>query len=838
MPTDIDELIASLTLEEKCALTAGDDFFSLVAVERLGIPKIRVTDGPSGARGVGLPGGDDAPSNCVPCGTALGATWDPEVVRQVGEIVGRDVRGQGCRGLLAPTVNLHRNPLAGRNFECWSEDPLLTGKLAAAYVRGAQSQGVFATVKHYVGNEAEFERNTIDSVVDERSLRELYLLPFEIIVKEADVQGVMTAYNRLNGDWLNMQRRYLVDILRDEWGFDGLVMTDWFAAADRERSLAAGLDLEMPGPGRELGSTLVEAVREGRVAEADVDTAVRRQLVVFDRLGLLGGPTDPIEPLPESEETNAVLRAAGAAGMVLFTNDGTLPLAPTTLKSVAIIGPRALVPSATGGGSAQLNSHRPAVPAHAITDRLGAGVQVSISQGVSDPSPTVLGLGAMAAPDGFVVARFDNEQCSGEPTKVQTLSELKFMTVSLDQSGVSSWVRIRGSVVPSESGPIELLLAQAGAARVWIDGTLVLDGVEHRPPPGGTEFFGAASKDLAATIDVIAGQPLSVNVEYCTEGQMLAGLRVAARSVDEEALLRAAVEAARAADVAVVHVGTNGDHETEGRDRTDLRLPGRQEELIARVAAANPRTVVVLNAAGMIEMPWADKVSAVLQCWFGGQQLGGAVADVLVGAAEPGGRLPTTVPYRLEHNPAHDNFPGENGQVRYGEGLFIGYRGYEHRAIEPRFPFGHGLGYTTFDIGAPTVAAHTFRAGDRLTVNVPVTNTGERAGSEVVQVYVAPVAPRLVRPAKELKGFAKVHLQPGESAIAEVELDDRSFSYYDPGQPDWEQVKGKAPAMFMGDAPAGRREPGWQLDPGEYRLLVGRSAAEILGECTIEVVAP
>jgi beta-glucosidase len=836
MTVNIDELLAALTLEEKAALTAGDDFFTLQAVDRLGIPKIGVTDGPSGARGVGLPGSDDPASNCVPCGTALGATWDPDVTEQIGAVIGRDVRGQACRGLLAPTVNLHRSPLAGRNFECWSEDPWLTGTLAAAFVRGAQAEGVFATVKHFIGNEAEFERNTIDSVIDERSLRELYLLPFEMVLKDGGAMGVMTSYNRMNGTWLNEQPQYLLDLLRDEWGFEGLVMTDWFAAVHPERSIASGLDLEMPGPGRGMGATLVQAVEDGRVAEADLDAAVRRLLGVYDWLGVLGSPRDPLAPLPESTETNGVLRAAGAAGMVLLTNTGVLPLDPSALKSVAIIGPRAVAPAVTGGGSAQLNSHRVLRPADELTAALGAGVKVSTLAGVCDPTPTPFGSGWLNAPEGFVIERFAGTEWQGEPVKRTETPELHLFSIALSSSDPWS-ARVTGVVVPEETGTYELLMAQAGVTRVWLDDRLVLDGVDNAPPPGGTEFFGMGSKDLVVPYEFTAGVPVRVRADYVTAATgSLAGFRVASRPADEEGVMRRAVEAAAACDVPVLIVGSNGDHETEGRDRTHLRLPGRQDELIERVAAVNPRTVVVLNTGSVYELPWADKVAAVLMCWFGGQQMGGAIADVLVGRAEPGGRLPTTIPHLVQHNPSYDNFPGENGQVRYGEGLFMGYRGYEHRAIEPHFAFGHGLGYTTFFIGAATVSSGTFRAGEKLVVSVPVTNTGRRAGSEVVQVYVAAHQPRLQRPLKELKGFAKVHLAPGESRTVEIELDDRSFSYWDPGQADWDSVTARSSAMFMAGKGPERRAAGWQLDAGTYDIVVGRSVADIGGTCGVTVV--
>ncbi len=359
----------ALTLEEKAALTAGEDMLSTVAVERLGIPKVHVTDGPNGARGNSLPGMGGAPSTCIPCGSALGATWDPDLARALGALVGREARDRGCRGLLAPTVNLHRSPLAGRNFECYSEDPLLSGRLAAGYVHGVQSQGVFATVKHFVGNDAEFERASISSVIDERALRELYLRPFEIAVCEGGALAIMTSYNRLNGRWLTQQPELLLDILRDEWGFKGLVMTDWFAVTETTTSLGAGLDLEMPGPARQLGSRVAEAVKNGDVEEADLDAAVGRLLSGLDQIGALDGPASAPAPKPPTPDDVDLLRRAASAATVLLTNDGVLPIARSSPSRIALLGAHALTPTIMGGGSAQVTPHPGANVVEALSPR-------------------------------------------------------------------------------------------------------------------------------------------------------------------------------------------------------------------------------------------------------------------------------------------------------------------------------------------------------------------------------------------------------------------------------------------------------------------------------------
>lgn len=837
---DIEALLGALTLEEKVSLTAGGGLMSFSSVERLGIPTINVTDGPSGARGPSFPGMGPA-STCIPCGSAIGATWDPELAEELGSLLGREALDRGCRGLLAPTVNLHRSPLAGRNFECYSEDPLLSGRLAAGFVRGVQAKGVFATVKHFVGNDAEFERSSMSSVIDDRTLRELYLLPFEIAVREGGALAVMTSYNRLNGKWLTEQRPLLVDLLREEWGFEGLVMTDWFAVVKTESALAAGLDVEMPGPGRALGQAVHAAVQDGRVAEKDLDEAVRRFLGALDRIGALDAPEPPFEPRPTSAANTALLRRAAADATVLLHNDGVLPIDPASIGKLAVIGPHAIAPRLVGGGSAAVAFHPHVNPLDALITALGDGVEVVFERGCeADRSPAVVGGTVLPAPGGFVVEAYDGPDHDSSLQLDATLDNLRAFALDLasDAGSGSRWsARIRGTIVPEESGRFELALAQAGEARVFLDGELVLDGVHHAPTGRSTEMFGMVSDDIVTEVGLVRGEPVEILVELTAGQSVISGFRLGFRSADVDALIERAVAAAADADAAVLFVGTTEEWETEGRDRPSFAVPGRQEELVRRVAEVSPRTVVVLNAGAPVDLSWVDDTAAALQCWFDGQEMGPAIADVLTGRAEPGGRLATTVPYRIEHNPSFDNFPGENGEVLYGERVFMGYRGYEHRAISPRFPFGHGLGYTTFELGQPTLSASRFKEGGSLTVSVPVTNTGERAGAEVVQCYIAPITCRLARPPKELKAFAKVRLAPGETAIVDLELEDRSFAYWDPGQPDWPEVAGFLDGM-PGVNPAGnveRREPGWYVDPGTYDIVVGRSSEDVAARITIEV---
>ncbi|MDE3204304.1 MAG: glycoside hydrolase family 3 C-terminal domain-containing protein [Acidobacteriota bacterium] len=839
---DVDGLLRALTIEEKAALTAGDDLFSTVAVERLGIPKVRVTDGPNGARGAFLPGSGGAPSTCVPCGSALGATWDPATAEMIGALVGREALDRGCRGLLAPTVNLHRSLLSGRNFECFSEDPYLSGRLAVGYVRGVQSQGVFATVKHLVGNEAEFERATIDSVIDERALRELYLVPFEMAVRAGGAHAVMTSYNRLNGLWLTQRADVLTGLLRDEWGFEGLVMTDWFAVVDRVDSLRCGLDLEMPGPGRALGAGVAESIASGEVAVEDLDRAVRSYLSALERAGALDGPTPPPAPQPLPEDDRARLRAAAADAAVLLRNDGTLPIDPRAAQRLAVIGAPARAACIMGGGSAQVTPRRRASPLDRLHEAC-AGAEIVYERGCEiDRTVAVLGGPVLGAPDGFTAEIFAGPGREGPPAETRRLDELRMVAFSGVEKGLlgGDWsMRVRGTVLPEESGRYRLALAQAGRARLLLDGEVLLDGYSDPPRPGGSDLMGLLSQDLVAEVDLTAAVPVELVVEFDRASAGVAGFRVGFATVDGGRLLERAEEAAATADVAVVFVGTTHEWEGEGRDRERWALPGAQDELVRRVARANPRTVVVVNSGAPVDLAWADEVAAVVQVWFGGEEMDGAVADVLTGRAEPGGRLPTSIPRRLEHVPSHGNFPGENGQVRYGEGLFMGYRGYDLRGVEVRYPFGHGLSYTSFEYGPVELSSPTFRPGETLRVSVPVTNTGTRPGSDVVQCYVAPGAARLARPAKELKGFVKVRVDPGQTVRAEIDLDDRSFAYWDPGRRDRDDIKARIDRGRLGGlAPLGEsREPGWQVDPGAYDLLIGSSSADITARVTVTVEA-
>jgi len=839
------EILEKLTLEEKALLTAGADMWTTPAIERLGLPAIRVTDGPNGARGSALLGLGEVTAVCIPCGSALGATWNPELIERVGEMLGQETRTKGARVLLAPTVNLHRSPLGGRNFECYSEDPLLSGRLAAAYVRGVQSQGVATTAKHFVANDAEFERNTIDSVVDARSLRELYLVPFELIVKEGGGLGIMTAYNRVNGTYCSEDAQLLNGILRDDWGFEGFVLTDWFSAGSTEESSVAGLDLQMPGPGRFYGPALAAAVRSESVALDLLDAQVGRMLGVWEKIGALGDDAPGEELSIDLPEHRNLAREVAADSMVLLRNNGILPFAREGIGKLAVIGPNAASAQIMGGGSAALKPHYTVTPLDALRSKLGDATEIVFERGCWTEKTTP----ALSAPDlldsqgggAMRVEFYAGLDWSGDSVLTRTVDTSQLLYFGspgegLEPGGFS--FRATGRLTPQESGRHIFTLIQAGRSRLLVDGQVVIDGFADPPPPGEA-FFSLGSCEAEAGLELVAGQSVEIEIQYAAEGAViLQGAKVGLRPPLERDLLGDAVAAAKSADAVVLVVGTNADWESEGHDRASMDLPGDQDELIRRVCQANPRTVVCVNTGSPTKMDWAEDPGALLQIWFGGQEMAGALADVLFGDAEPGGRLPTSFPERVEHSPSFGNFPGENSEIRYGEGLLMGYRGYTTRHLPVRFPFGFGLSYSSFAMGVPRTSATTFEAGDVLEVEVEVTNTGDRWGSEVVQCYVAPESSRLFRPRMELRAFAKVRLEPGESATVTLRLDDRAFAYWDPADAEYESLQARGGVVAV--VPAGRghghrTEAGWYLDAVRYSLRIGRSSEEIAHAVSIEV---
>jgi beta-glucosidase len=833
---DIEAALAALSLDDKCRLVAGRSNWRSHAIAEAGVPQLKVSDGPNGIRGEGH-GGSATPGVVVPAGITLGATWDPDLVGEIGSLVGTEAIRKRAHVVLGPTVNLHRTPVGGRTFECYSEDPELTGALAAAYVRGVQAHDVAVTVKHFVANDTEVERMTVDVQVDERTLRELYLRPFERTVKEADAWGIMSAYNRLDGEFCAENRRLLTDILRDEWGFDGFVVSDWFGVHHAVGAANAGLSLEMPGPVRVYGAKLVAAVERGDVAEEQVDRLVRDLLVLANRVRADERSADEPEQSVDDPAERALTRRAAIAGTVLLRNDPddrtdggdtVLPFDAAAIGSVAVIGPNAAIDRCMGGGSASLTPFGYRTLLSAITDRIGPdseiGATVTYEPGVRiDRLTPVVRRGQLRRPDGepgLQVSYVNGTDWDGAVAAEETAPTSLVRFFGSTPPGIDPQAfaaRIEGSFVPDADGPHTIGVVSTGPVSVAVDtgaGMTTLVDDPNMELPRSEEFFGYGSDEVANTIECRAGVPVALSVKWATAaGNGFAAIRIGIRSPEPADLMDRAVAAAAAADVAVVMVGTNDEWETEGQDRSTMDLPGRQDELVRRVVAANRRTAVIVNAGSPVTMDWAadddpDRAPAVLTSFFAGQEQAEGLVDVLLGVADPGGRLPTTVPKRLADHPAYlyhrpDHDSTGAGTQRYGEGLFMGYRGYDARDLAPRFAFGHGLSYGAAEWGEPTASTNEIAAGATVTVTVPVAATGDRDATVVVQGYVAPVAPSAVRPPKELKVWSKQVVAAGSNAEVALDFGPDAFHRWDTAT------------------------NGWIVEPGEYDLVIAASATDI-----------
>ena len=806
----IETLLSQLTLEEKVSLAAGATFWTTVSVERAGIPAIKVTDGPNGARGGSWNG--EFPSASFPVGISLAATWNTEQIRRIGAALADETRSKGAVVLLGPTVNIHRSPLNGRNFECYSEDPYLTARMATAYITGLQGEGISACVKHFVCNDSEFERQSISSEVGERALHEIYLPPFEAAVKEAGTWSLMSSYNRINGVFAAENTATLRDILKGEWGFDGLVMSDWFGTKSTVESANAGLDLEMPGPAQFMGEKLLEAVNAGLVSETVIDDKVRRLLRLMERVGALQNPGIPPEQANNRPEHRQLLREVAAESLVLLKNErALLPLEPSKVEKLAIIGPAAKSALIQGGGSAQVTPHYAVTPFQGVMNAAGQSLEIAYEIGcTSYKAVPLIDISTVRArqgsnENGLLVEFFDNSYLAGAPVFTRVYHTPRILWMDDIAPGVHPHqfsARLSGWYTAEVTGDYTFSLVSAGVAKLFVDGKEVIDNWTAQQQ--GEEFFGAGSTEVTGHVPLVAGQTYALHIDYSSQNtRLLAAVRLGCLLPTPDDMLERAVRLAADSDVAVVFAGLGAEWESEGYDRPTMDLPPEQDELIAQVAAVNPNTVVVLNVGSPIRMPWLDKVAAVLVAWYSGQESGNAVADVLFGQTSPSGKLPQTFPKRLEDNPAYINYPGENGKVFYGENIFVGYRYYEKKKVEPLFPFGHGLSYTSFAYDNLKVGAPSYDVPENIRVMVDVTNTGNRAGQEVVQLYVRDAAARLSRPEKELKGFAKVSLQPGQMQTVEFVLNQRSLSYYDPAN------------------------CGWVAEAGMFEVLVGSSSADI-----------
>ena len=790
----VDSIISQMTLEEKIDLLGGVDDFFIRGIRRLNLPKLKMADGPIGVRNFG-------PATAMAGGIALTATWNPTLAERVGTEIGRDARAKGVHFLLGPGVNINRAPMNGRNFEYFGEDPFLASRIAVGYINGVQNQGVSATIKHFMGNNSEFDRHNSDSIIDERTMREIYLPVFEAAVKEAHVGAIMDSYNLTNGVHMSQNKYLLTDVVRKEWGFDGVMMSDWYATYDGVEAANAGQDVEMPSGAHMNQQTLKPAIEQGKVSLATIDDKVRRILSTAVRFGWLDrDQTDWSIPRYNQQGRQVALNAA-REGIVLLKNErGLLPLNKEKIKSILVVGPNAYPAVPVGGGSARVEPFAAVSYLQGLSNYLGTAVQVHYTRGVPSVSDlaaaTTFTTTATSGQAGLNVEHFSNADLQGTPLVTRTEHGVNYGNrQGFPEKTVSS--RWTGYYLPQVPGPHDVFVQSTGedggAYRLYVDDKLVLDNWTQN-----TALAGSVTLDLGATPHKVVLEQRGRS--FWLGGRLRLGIVRHGRFVSEEAKRLAAK-----ADVVVVGAGFDPDTESEGADRT-FGLPPGQDELIQEMAAANKNTIVVMTSGGSVDMnAWVDHVPALLETWYPGQEGGTALAEVLCGDVNPSGRLPVTFERRWEDNPVHDSYYPDAGTKRvvYKEGVFVGYRGYEHNGTKPLFPFGSGLSYTTFKYSNLSIKPVSDSSGPRYEVSFEVKNTGTREGADVAQVYVGDTQTKVPRPVKELKGFVKVNLRPGETKKVSVTLDSRALSYYN--------VDGRQ----------------WRAEPGDFNVLIGRSSEQI-----------
>ncbi|GAA5063834.1 beta-glucosidase [Thermocatellispora tengchongensis] len=801
--------VARLDPRRRARLTAGESGWSTLAAPEVGLSSMLMGDGPLGL--VSPTFDERETALLLPCATALGATWDTGVVRSVGLALGSEAARRGYAAVYAPNLNLVRTGLSGRTFEMFSEDPLLTGRLGAAFVAGLQSQGVASCPKHLVCNDTETERQRMSATVDEATLREVYLRPFEMALRDAGAWMVMTAYNRLNGVACNAHAG-LISIVKDEWAWDGLVISDYFAVKETLAPALAGLDLEMPGPAIYLGERLAEEVAAGRLPQERVDDAVIRLLRLARRVGALAGSgrevSAPGEHVP-AEAAPAVLTAAAAASFTLVRNEGrVLPLRPERLRRLAVIGPNATRPCYQGAtfGRVRPAGHA-ATPWEAVRDRFGSTCEVVYEPGVPRTRPEPLGAFPVTTPDGEPGVLLEHFRgASAAPVLGEVRADSAFIWFGeVPGAGPTTEpgsLRLTAVFTPETDGRHVFAAGGSGETVLYIDGT----EIARRPAPAVDDVMGqvARAEMTPGEAELTAGVPVTVVVEMTSPGARVQALTVGCLPPEPPGALRRAVEAAAGADAVVLVVGDVLETSRESRDMASSALPAEQAELIREVAAVNPRTVVVVNAGRPVHAPWADDVAGLLFAWLPGQGFGTALAAVLDGELEPAGRMPVSVPCRDEDRSTWGERLDADLALDYTATEPIGYRHLRRSGLRPRFAFGEGLGYTRWEHRD----ARAERTADgRVEVTVSVANVGERRGREVVQVYVRGPGERDVR----LAGFAGVRLDPGESADVAILLDERAFAR-------WDTAGG-----------------GWSVAPGRHEILAGRSSVELPHSLTVEL---
>ena len=790
----VDSILGKMTLEEKIEIIGGINDFYTRPIPRLGIPSLRMSDGPMGVHDYGL-------TTAYPAGIALAASWDVDLAERFGAAMGKDARARGVNFILGPGMNIYRAPMNGRNFEYFGEDPFLASRMAVSVIEGMQAQQVIATAKHFAGNNSEFARMTLSSDIDERTLREIYLPAFEASVKEAHAGAVMDAYNLVNGTYMTQNNHLNSEILKKEWGFDGILVSDWGATHDGVAAANGGLDLEMPSPTFMNRDALLPAIKEGKIAETTIDDKVRRILRKAIEFGFFDRPQTDTGIPSYSQEGRQVALEEARGSMVLLKNSGSLlPLDEKKLKTIAVIGSDAYPAVVSGGGSAEAKPFNAVSYLEGISNRLGTKVKVLYAVDLPVLDEVFENSDFVTAPGGESGLKgeyFSNEELKGTPALVRTDKHVHF------DWGEGSFapgepvdhfaIRWTGYFLPKESGDYKFFTSADDGVRLYVGDEIAIDDwLPH------SQTLDTAGRHLEA------GKAYKIRLEYFESvGSAIVGFGVTRA---EAFIGRETMALAAKADAVIICVGFDDKTESEGSDRT-FQLPGGQDELIRQISAVNKNVIVVLTAGGNVDMTrWIENVPAILHAWYPGQEGGTALAQILFGDYSPSGKLPASFERRWEDNPTFHSYYPENGgsRVRYAEGLFVGYRHFDRSETKPLFAFGYGLSYSTFAYDKLSVTPQNGNLNEPVSVSFDVKNTGHREAAEVAELYVGDSHASVPRPVKELKAFAKVNLKPGETRRVTLKLERRAFSFYDVQKKDW------------------------NAEPGDFAILVGGSSDNIL----------
>ncbi len=785
----VEDLLKRMTPEEKIDLLGGTGF-ATKPIERLGIPPLKMTDGPLGVRW--------GKSTAFPAGIAMASTWDTSIINKLGSAIGREVKGKGRDVILGPCVNIARIPMGGRNFESFGEDPFLASRMAVSYIEGVQKENVAATVKHFAANNQEYERMFVNVKVNERALNEIYLPAFKAAVKEANVLCVMSAYNKVDGAYCS-ENDYLLKIkLKDDWKFDGLVISDWGAVHSTIPTAQGGLDLEMPTGKYLNNATLSDAVKNGTVSEKTINDKVRSILRIIIKLGLIDHPRKENPALINSKENQQIALQTAREGIVLLKNaDSILPLNKNKLKSIAVIGPNAAI-ARTGGGSSRVTPVFSVSPLDALKQKLGTKVKINYAPGISlDGDASAIESSFLFQPgdkeNGLKGEYFNNKNLKGDPSFTRIDKQIDFDWGNgspgkrLDKDNFS--VRWTGYIKPVKSGDYMLDVLSDDGTRLFVNDKLVID-----------DWKDHGAETHSCKINFEAGKKYKIKLEYY-ENAGGALVKLSWRFPGED-LIKNAVEAAVKSDVAIIFAGTSDQYESEGKDRDNLILPNNQDKLINAVAEVNKNVIVVLTTGSPVLMnKWINNVNGIIETWFGGEEIGNAVTDVLLGNYNPSGKLPITFLKRWEDCSAYNTYKKQDSVSKYSDGIFVGYRHFDEDNIEPLFPFGYGLSYTKFAYS--NLKIRDVQNDKLYNVSFELKNTGKVPGTEIAQVYISSVNSKIKRAPKELKAFKRIQLKAGESINLEIPIKKDAFAYYNSDKHNWVTA------------------------PGEYKILIGSSSRDI-----------